>query len=107
MEAKPKNFKHVKTFAILILVIVGGGVLVVKFATGAAAQFTDNVLRPLLGNTAVGVMEKTYFNTTDKIQQLTDKNGIGNGSGNNAVVDLRWRDGRGRVPRTRRPESHI
>lgn len=29
------------------------------------------------------------------------------GSINNAVVDMRWRDGRGRVPRTRRPESHL
>jgi len=35
------------------------------------------------------------------------KKGIVTGSGQNAVVDLRWRDRRGRVSRSNRPESHI
>lgn len=70
-----KFFKHVFIF-ILFLVIVG--ILFVKFDTPAAAQFTDNVLRPLLGNTFVGFLEKSYYNTADKIQQITDKTGAGN-----------------------------
>lgn len=59
------------------IIFVGiAGVLFVKFDTPAAAQFTDNVLRPLLGNQLVGFMEKSYYNTADKIQQITDKSGL-------------------------------
>lgn len=75
---KIKKLHYLKSLIIVTLVIIVSGVLVVKFATGAAAQFTDNFLRPLLGNTSVGFMEKVYYNTTDKIQQLTDKTGLGN-----------------------------
>ncbi len=76
MEVKPKKTNYLKIFSILILIIILGGILVIKFATGAAALFTDNVLRPLIGNTSVGFLEKTYYNTADKIQQLTDKSGL-------------------------------
>lgn len=61
----------------VIVLIITAGVILIKFDTGVAAQFTDNVLRPLLGNTIVGFFEKAYFNTTDKIQQITDKTGLG------------------------------
>lgn len=77
MELKPRKTNYLKIFSILILVVVLGGVLIIKFATGVAALFTDNVLRPLIGNTSVGFLEKTYYNTADKIQQLTDKTGLG------------------------------
>ncbi len=60
----------------VFIVIVVGGTLFVKFNNGLADQFTDNFLRPLLGNTIVGFLEKSYFNTTDKIQQTFDKNGL-------------------------------
>lgn len=53
-------------------------ILFIKFDTPAAAQFTDNYLRPLFGNVFVGFLEKTYYNTSDKFQQLTDKTGFGN-----------------------------
>lgn len=64
-------------FVFALLLITTIGVLLVKFDTGFAAQFTDNFLRPLLGNTAVGFLEKTYFNTYDRIQQIVDKSGQG------------------------------
>lgn len=70
--------KIFKYLLILIPVLVIFGILFVKFDTPAAAQFTDNVLRPLLGNTFVGFLEKSYYNSADKIQQLTDKSGLGN-----------------------------
>lgn len=61
----------------LFIIAIGiAGVLFVKFNTGAAANFTDNVLRPALGNKTVAFFEKIYFNSTDKIQQLTDKTGL-------------------------------
>lgn len=69
--------KAVKYFVLMVLLILVIGVLFVKFDTPAAAQFTDNVLRPLLGNTLVGFLEKNYYNTADKIQQITDKTGFG------------------------------
>ena len=60
------------------MIIIAGLVLFIKFDTPVAAQFTDNYLRPLLGNTIVGFLEKTYFNASDKFQQLTDKTGLNN-----------------------------
>lgn len=68
-----KIFKYL-LLSIPVLAILG--ILFVKFDTPAAAQFTDNVLRPLLGNTFVGFLEKSYYNTADKIQQTFDKSGI-------------------------------
>lgn len=68
--------KLIKYLSLTVLSIAIVGVLFVKFDTAAAAQFTDNVLRPLLGNTFVGFLEKSYYNTADKIQQFTDKNGL-------------------------------
>jgi len=67
--------KAIKVIVLIFLILIIGVVLFVKFNTGAAAQFTDNYLRPLLGHQVVGFLEKAYFNTTDKVQQLTDKSG--------------------------------
>lgn len=78
MEIEPKKPNYLRLFLVFILLIVVSGILFVKFDTPAAAQFTDNVLRPLLGHNIVGFLEKTYFNTADKIQQLTDKTGLRN-----------------------------
>ena len=50
----------------------------VKFYPGVIANFTDHVLRPLLGNTTVGYFEKNFFNLNDRIQQITNKNGSSN-----------------------------
>lgn len=70
--------KFLKIFLIIIFLFLLGGILFVKFDTPAAAQFTDNYLRPVFGNKIVGFLEKTYYNTSDKIQRLTDKTGSGN-----------------------------
>lgn len=55
---------------ILLVVLIIGAVLFIKFDTSAAAEFTDNVLRPILGANTVIFLEKIFFNTTDKIQQI-------------------------------------
>lgn len=47
-----------------------GGVLFIKFDTEAAANFTDDVLRPWLGDARVIALEKIFFNTSDKINQV-------------------------------------
>lgn len=74
-----KKIKSAKIWAVIVwsvIAIIFAIFLFIKLDTGAAAQFTDNILRPLLGNTFVGFLEKTYFNTTDKIQQTFDKTGL-------------------------------
>lgn len=70
-----KADKFTKRIILGVLAILFAIILFIKFDIGAAAQFTDNYLRPILGNTIVGFLEKTYFNTTDKIQQLTNQKG--------------------------------
>jgi hypothetical protein len=71
-----KNRRLIKRILLVILIILLAGVAFVKFDTADAAIFTDNYLRPIFGNTFVGFLEKTYFNTTDKIQQITNQDGV-------------------------------
>lgn len=78
MDTKSNKHKFLRPLILTVVLIILVGILFVKFETGAAAQFTDNVLRPLLGNNFVGFLEGAYFNTSDKIQQIIDKNGTGN-----------------------------
>ncbi len=73
-----KKRRSLKIAVITFLLLLLGGVVFIKIDTPAAALFTDNYLRPLLGNTFVGFLEKIYFNTADKIQQITDHTGAGN-----------------------------
>ncbi len=54
-------------FLIFILVVV----YFIKFNTSVTAEFTDNVLRPLLGANTVIYFEKIFFNASDKVQQIT------------------------------------
>lgn len=60
----------------LIVLIVFVGILFIKLNTTAAANFTDDILRPLLGAKNVIFLEKIFFNVSDKVQQITysDKN---------------------------------
>lgn len=60
-----------KILVALFVLVVVGGVLFLKLNTHAAATFTDNVLRPVLGADRVLYLEKLFFNASDKIQQLT------------------------------------
>lgn len=47
------------------------GVALIKYDVGAVAQFSDNILRPVIGNDNVIFLEKIFFNTSDRLQQLT------------------------------------
>lgn len=58
----------------LFLLSIIGAVFFIKFNTSAAADFTDNVLRPILGADNVIFLEKIFFNASDKVQQITFKN---------------------------------
>ncbi len=51
----------------LALVVAAG--LFIKYDTPAAAEFTDNVLRPILGPGVVIPLEAFYYNFSDKLQQ--------------------------------------
>ncbi|HUO75411.1 MAG TPA: phosphodiester glycosidase family protein [Candidatus Paceibacterota bacterium] len=57
---------------VLVLVIIGG-VLFIELNTSAAATFTDEILRPLIGDARVIALEKLFFNTTDTINRLKYK----------------------------------
>ena len=61
----------IKWIVVLVFLIGVGGVLFLKLNTNAAAQFTDNVLRPLLGADRVIALEKLFFNISDEVEQLT------------------------------------
>lgn len=63
-----------KILRITFLALIGVaiiGVLFIKFDTAGAAQFTDTVLRPVLGANRVIALEKVFFNLSDKAKQLT------------------------------------
>ena len=70
------NFKKIIfiTFASLFAILVAL-VIFIKVDTQAAAQFTDNYLRPLIGNKNVILLEKNFYNASDKFTQITNKNG--------------------------------
>lgn len=70
--------RHLVIICSFLLLLIIATVCFIKFDTPAAAEFTDNFLRPILGNKPVGFFEKTYYNTSDKFQQLTDKTGFNN-----------------------------
>jgi hypothetical protein len=67
--------KVLKVTAFTLILFFLAVVLFVRLDTADAALFTDNYLRPILGNTFVGFLEKIYFNTTDKVQQITNQAG--------------------------------
>ena len=88
-EKGGKFFSWIKIIVSSFFVLVIGGVLFLKFDTSAAAQLTDNVLRPLLGDSNVIYLEKIFFNASDLAKRLTQNAGseqapqfIGNDSGN-------------------------
>lgn len=70
-----KRIKLLKIAVVALILLTASGVIFVELDTADAALFTDNYLRPILGNTFVGFMEKIYFNTADKIQQITNQAG--------------------------------
>ena len=63
--------KFLKIAAITILILGVAGVLFIKLDTEAAAEFTDNVLRPVLGANNVIWIESVFFNLSDAAQRAT------------------------------------
>lgn len=63
---KHKIWKVVKITFLIVLVIIIAGVIFIKLDTSAAAEFTDNYLRPILGPERVIALEKIFFNLSDK-----------------------------------------
>ena len=75
---KKSKFNIKKTALIIITSILGLIIvlaLFIKLDTQAAAEFTDNYLRPIFGNKNVVTLEKVFYNTSDKIDQLTSQGG--------------------------------
>lgn len=60
-----------KKTTLIALLLVAGLVLFIKYDTPAAAQFTDNYLRPVFGHKMVITIEKYYYNLADKLTQIT------------------------------------
>jgi hypothetical protein len=63
--------QKVKKIIIAVLIALAGLALFIKYNTPAAANFTDNYLRPILGPNVVIAMEKFYYNLSDKVTQAT------------------------------------
>jgi len=69
-----------KTKKIILYIVLGitlcviSLVLFIHFNTGAAAQLTDNVLRPILGADTVVAIEKSYYNSADLFRKISSKN---------------------------------
>lgn len=78
VERKPSFLKRMLKWTGIFLaafVVVGlGGVFFLKTHTEAAATFTDNYLRPLLGADRVIALEKVFFNLQDSVDQARYKN---------------------------------
>ena len=64
------EWNKIKKILLVLAVVVVGLLAFIKFDTQAAAQLTDNVLRPILGPDVVIFLEKIYFNLTDKVQGI-------------------------------------
>ena len=66
-------FRLIKSFFIVFVIITVCGVLFIKLNTSAAANFTDNILRPLIGDKNVLFIEKVFFNISDQFDRLAYK----------------------------------
>ena len=60
-----------KLAAFWVVAVLIAGVLFVKFNTAGAAYFTDNVLRPVIGDKKIIFLEKIFFNASDLAQRVT------------------------------------
>lgn len=63
---KKLRFLFLSCFLFLIVVI-----LFIKLDTSAAANLTDNVLRPLIGDARIVYLEKIFFNASDFAERIT------------------------------------
>jgi len=67
------NKKYIRWLSVVFAVVFAlflGAVIFIKFYTAEAAAFTDNYLRPIVGDNVVIHLEKAFFNASDKAQQI-------------------------------------
>ncbi|MDR3559248.1 MAG: phosphodiester glycosidase family protein [Candidatus Pacebacteria bacterium] len=69
-KKKRKKIRWARLMGLVGFLVLAGGILFLKFDLGAAAIFTDNVLRPLIGDSRVIYLEGLFFNTSDQMQRL-------------------------------------
>jgi len=69
---KIKLWRWIKRILIALIFLFVGLVLFLKFDTSGAAVLTDNILRPLLGDSKVIYLEKIFFNSSDLVERLTN-----------------------------------
>lgn len=75
VKQRSKIFRWLKIFVLACLVLLAGLVLFLKLDTRAAANLTDNTLRPVLGDSNVVFLERIFFNSSDLVERLTHKDG--------------------------------
>ncbi len=71
-KRKDLVFRWIRVIVLSFFALFVCGVLFLRFDTSAAAQLTDNVLRPILGDSNIVYLEKIFFNTSDLARRLTD-----------------------------------
>ena len=71
--------KLIAVLASFTILATGTTVLLITFDAPAAARLTDNYLRPLLGPDLVVSLEKIYYNSADKLHQITYRPGSNQG----------------------------
>lgn len=72
-DLKTKMLKIIKIILCGAIILVVAAVIFIKFDTAGAAEFTDNILRPLIGDSRVIYLEKIFFNASDKVARVTNK----------------------------------
>lgn len=75
MKKKSNNVKYNSNATKLALLLFIFSVIFSRLDVSIAAEFTDDYLRPLLGNKPVIFLEKIYFNSIDKLTQLSGRSG--------------------------------
>jgi hypothetical protein len=66
---KNKKRKILVWAVVAVIAVLASLAAFIKYDTEAAAEFTDNYLRPILGPTIVVSMEKFYFNLSDQVER--------------------------------------
>lgn len=66
---KNKKRKILVYVVVAVVAVLASLAAFIKYDTEAAAEFTDNYLRPILGPTIVVSLEKFYFNLSDQVER--------------------------------------
>jgi hypothetical protein len=69
-DRKPRRYRHWWVFAIIIFMILGGGLMLLETSPALVAKFADNVLRPVIGNRATIALESVTLAASDRLKQI-------------------------------------